>query len=231
MLEHVELNIFLIDIIAIILSLNKNTVKLSIKVIKMSDNLMEEKLAQYNEFFSIKHDFSINITLLEQNIPENFDQFLSSMPIPFKIASDLASIDPSALRSLQGLSSVANQLVDFLNQQSQKIDLLINYILSQQDEEEHRFRGIHFGGGGVSVSTTQPFALAQLLEMKVFLLQNNCAVFCIGEVIEIKQIKQQFHHKIIFHLIRDEDREILVRASLNEQSKHLQQLAKERNKK
>jgi len=197
----------------------------------MSDKLMKQKLAQYNEFFSISHDFNINITLLEGNIPDNFEQFLSSMPIPFKMASDLVSLDASSLRSLQSLSNVAGQLVDFLNQQSQKIDLLINYILSQQDEEEHRYRGIEFGGGGVLFTTEKPFALSQLLEMKIFLLHNNCAVFCIGEVIEITQMEEQFQHKVIFHFVRDEDREILVRASLNEQSKHLQQLAKERNKK
>jgi len=197
----------------------------------MSDELLKQKLTQYNEFFSIEHNFSINIVSLDQNIPENFDQFVSSMPIPFKMASDLVSLDSSALRSLQSISNVAGQLVDFLNQQSQKIDLLVNYILSQQDEEKHRYSGISFGGGGVSIITPKPFALANLLEMKVFLLQSNCAVFCIGEVIEIEQVEQQFHHKVIFHFIRDEDREILVRASLNEQSKHLQQLAKKRNKK
>jgi len=196
----------------------------------MAEELIEQKLAQFNEFFSIEHDFSINLTLLDQNAPDNFDQFLLSMPIPFKMASDLVSLDSSALRSLQGVSSVAGQLVDFLNQQSQKIDLLINYILSQQDEEKHRYDGISFGGGGVLICTEKPFALSQLLEMKVFLLQNNCAVFCIGEVIEVVQHEKQFHHKIIFHFIRDEDREILVRASLNEQSKHLQQLAIKRNK-
>jgi len=34
---------------------------------------------------------------------------------------------------------------------------------------------------------------------------------------------------VIFHFIREDDREVLVRTSLHEQSKQLQTLAKQRN--
>ena len=68
-----------------------------------------------------------------------------------------------------------------------------------------------------------------MLEMKIFLLQENCAVFCYGEVIAIEQLDNTYHHKVIFHHIRDEDRETLVRTSLHEQSKQLQVLAQQRS--
>ena len=130
---------------------------------------------------------------------------------------------------MQALSGVAGQLVDFLNHQSEKIDLLIGYILSQQDDDEHRYQGIKFGGGGLLFSASTAFKLAQLLEIKVFLLNQNCAVYCYGEVIEIQQDKESYLHKVIFHFIREDDREILVRNSLHEQSRQLQRLAQQRN--
>ena len=195
----------------------------------MSDLTIEQKLAKYHEFFAIEHEFTLNLLPLAAHKAVSYEQFLADMPIPFKMASDVSSIDQAALRPLQALSGVAGKLVEFLNHQSSKIDLLIGYILSQQDDEEHRYQGIEFGGGGLSFNADKPFELAQLLEMKIFLLNENCAVYCYGEIIEVKQALDIFQHKVIFHFIRDDDREVLVRTSLHEQSKQLQALAKQRN--
>lgn len=196
---------------------------------QMNDKIIEQKLEKYHEFFSIEHEFSINILPLESTRVTSFEQFLTDMPTPFKMASDMKSIDQSALRPIQALSGVAGQLVEFLNHQSAKIDLLIGYILSQQDDEEHRYQGIKFGGGGLLFTADKSFKIAQLLEMKIFLLNQNCAVYCYGEVIEIQQEEDNYLHKVIFHFIREDDREILVRNSLHAQSKQLQVLAQQRN--
>ncbi|PCI63524.1 MAG: PilZ domain-containing protein [Gammaproteobacteria bacterium] len=194
----------------------------------MSSINNENKLEQFNEFFSIDYQFSVNISGVVKNIP-SFEQFIDTIPVPFKMATEVSTIDQAALRPLQNLSGVATQLVDFLNFQSQKIELLVGYILSQQDEPQHRFTGTKFGGGGIMFKSPTAFALNDILEMKVFLLHANCAVFCLGEVINIDQNDDEFTHQVIFHYIRAEDREILVRMSLHEQSKQLQNLAKKRH--
>lgn len=196
----------------------------------MNDKTIEQKLTKYHEFFAIEHKFTINIMPLAAHKTASFEQFINDMPIPFKMASDMSSIDQAALRPLQALSGVASQLVEFLNHQSSKIDLLIGYILSQQDDEKHRYQGLKFGGGGLSFIAEKPFELTQLLEMKIFLLNENCGVYCYGEVIEIEKNCDTYLHKVIFHFIREEDREVLVRTSLHQQSKQLQALAKQRNK-
>lgn len=190
---------------------------------------LEQKLAQYHEFFAIEHEFAVNIKAIENGEHYNFNEFMAKMPTPFKLASDVNTIDQSALRPLQNLGSSAAQLVTFLNHQSQKIDLLVGYILSQQDEEQFRFQGIKFGGGGIKFNAPTAFNIGEIIELKIFLLDNNCALYCFGEVIEVESVDGQFTHKTTFHFIREEDREILVRTSLHEQSKQLQQLAKQRN--
>jgi hypothetical protein len=195
----------------------------------MSPLTLDQKLAQYDEFFAIEHEFSVNIMPIDNAEGCNFDNFISSMPMPFKLATDMSTVDQSALRSLQGLGNSASQLVSFLNQQSKKIDLLIGYILSQQDEVQHRYQGIKFGGGGIKFMTPKAFNIGQLLELKIFLLESHCALYCYGEVIEVESANELFTHKVTFHFIREEDRETLVRSSLHEQSKQLQKLAKLRN--
>tara|TARA_B100000767_G_C19709859_1_gene512273 strand:- start:324 stop:923 length:600 start_codon:yes stop_codon:yes gene_type:complete len=195
----------------------------------MSSPSLEEKLAQYQEFFAIEYEFSVNIKVIESDKGEKFDLFLQDMPAPFKLATDMGDIDQTALRSIQNLGASAAQLVSFLNQQSQKIDLLIGYILSQQDAEKFRYKGNKFGGGGINFIAKNAFNVGQLVELKIFLSGSHCAIYSYGEIIEVTDHDHQFTHKVIFHFIREEDRELLVRNSLQEQAKQLQKLAKLRN--
>ena len=181
-----------------------------------------DKSNQFNEFFSIQSNFNVNINFVDTKQNTSFDNFIQQIPTPFKMAGDINSIDNSALKPLQALSGVANQLVEYLNYQNKKIDLLLTYILNQEDNEHSRFQGIAFGGGGIIFSSEQSLELGQLLAVKIFLLTENCAVYCHGEVIEIDKavlnsqqehqqtegvIKAYYHHKVVFHHIRDEDRE------------------------
>ncbi|MEW6992365.1 PilZ domain-containing protein [Colwelliaceae bacterium 6441] len=195
----------------------------------MTDSDTSLKLDQFNEFFTIKHEFSVNVSLLAKEQGSDYQSFINNMPAPFKMASDMSTLDQAALRPLQALSGIAGQLVEYLNHQSQKIDLLMGYILSQQVAEETHYQGISFGGGGVIFSSEQAFTIADLVELKVFIESDNCAVYCYGEIIEIESEDDVFLHKVIFHFIRDEDREVLVRASLHKQSEQLKALAKKRN--
>lgn len=191
---------------------------------------MQDKLNQFDEFFSIKHKFTVNIEVLNNNSPLTHQDFLEAIPLPFKLAGEVASIDQSALRSLQGLASHATQLVDYLQHQANKIDMLVGYILSQQDHPSMRFEGTRFGGGGIVVNCDESFSLNDKIALKIFLLEHNSAVYCHGEVIEITPSDDgSQNYKIIFEHIREQDREILVRTSLHQQSKQLQALAQERN--
>ena len=90
----------------------------------------EAKLAQFSEFFSIKHNFNINVVAIKQTPFPSFDQFIQQMPLPFKIASNIVHIDQTALKPLQGINnSAANQLVEYLHHQTQKIDLIFIILL------------------------------------------------------------------------------------------------------
>jgi len=197
----------------------------------MSEQDSQNKLEIFNEFFSIKHLFNINIVQTDNQEIPSFDEFINSIPLPFKLASDVFTLDQSALRPLQAVSSVAGQLVEYLNHQTQKIDLLVGYILSQQDDEKNRYQGIGFGGSGVIFKDVEAQKIGQHFALKIFLLEENCAIYCYAEIIDVEKNDQEYEHKVIFHHIREEDREILVKSSLHQQSKQLHLLAKSRKEK
>ncbi|WP_077338074.1 PilZ domain-containing protein [Pseudocolwellia agarivorans] len=196
----------------------------------MPDEHNNLKLNQYNEFFSIDHDFNINAKRLNNGKTISYNDFLKDIPTPFKLVNDIASLDRAAMAPLGVVTGVAGQLVQYLNIQAQKIDLLINHMLNEQDDENQRYQGVAFGGAGIEFIHDTAFSLNEFIEIKIFLTHENCAIYCHAEVIQIESAENQYHHKVIFHHIRDDDRERLVRSSLHLQSKQLQQLAKQRNK-
>lgn len=194
----------------------------------MSEDLTK-KHEQFNEFFSIEHNFNINIGHDINCPPDNYQDFLDKMPLPFKVASEVVSIDQSSFRSIQDLGSGASQLIEYLNHQSQKIDLLLGYIINQQDEKSLRHQGKNIGGGGIIFHSENSYNVNDKLEAKLFLNQGNSAVYCYLEVIELNALEGINEYKVIYHTIRDEDREMMVRTSLQIQSKQLQALAQKRN--
>ena len=199
------------------------------------------KIAQFDEFFSIDYRFNINVSLITAADIPNYEQFLENMPTPFRIASEIHTLDQSALRPIQAVSGVASQLMEYLNHQAQKIDLLVGYIISQQNIEENRYQALKFGGGGIifQAENNAEFNLGDYLDLKLFFSEYNSAVYCIGEIIAIDEFinhdetiennAQHKQYKVIYHHIREEDRELLVRNSLHQQSKQLQALAQQRN--
>ena len=192
------------------------------------DNLtLEQKLQQFHEFFTIKHQIKVNLTVMNADFAlPSVHELSDYMPYAFRVASEVSSIDSQALRPLRHLGEHAGELADFLNHQSRKIDLLMSYILHQQDDAAHRYNSVEFGGGGVTIGSDEPLEIGARVEMKLFLNEEAAAVFCFGEVITCQAHEDKYHISLIFTRIREEDQELLVRASLHLQTLQLRERTK-----
>ena len=187
------------------------------------DNLsLEQKLQQFHEFFTIKHQIKVNLEVKDKDFPlPSASELHDYMPYAFKVASEISSIDSQALRPLRHLGDHASELVDFLNHQSKKIDMLMSYILHQQDDVSMRYTSVEFGGGGVTINSDTEMDIGTVVEMKLFLSEEAAAVFCFAEVITCQAHEDKYHISLIFTRIREEDQELLVRASLHLQTLQL----------
>lgn len=207
------------------------------------DNLTrEEKREQFREYFAVKHETNINITPAADNQPlPDVEHLTEHMPYAFRIASDISTIEAKAIRPLRNLGDHASELAQFLNHQSHKIDLIMSYVLRQEDAEDYQFRTHSFGGSGVTVTMAEPLTLGSRHEIKVFLDVEASAVFCYGEVVECEQVTQtqsedestsenaqaaEYKVSLIFTRIREQDQELLVRASLHLQTLQLRKSRK-----
>ncbi|MBC3767016.1 PilZ domain-containing protein [Neptunicella marina] len=188
------------------------------------DNLsLEQKQQQFNEFFTIKHPLKVNLQCLEHDypLPTNDEELQACMPTPFKISSELTVIETHALKPLRHLGEQATQLVEFLKLQSHKIDLIMSMVLQMQDDAEQQYQGIEFGGSGIKIVSDKAMTIGQLAELKLFLTEEAAAVYCFGEVIACHEENDQYHISLIFNQIREQDQDLLVRASLHIQTQQL----------
>ena len=195
----------------------------------MSELSLEQKQAQFDEYFSIAHCINANVRPLgmDEIVPDE-DALEDSMPYAFRIASEMAALEPQAIRPLRNLGDHAETLAEYLNHQSRKIDLMMSFVLHQQDEPEHRFKTVKLGGGGVIIESKEAMDVGTKAELKLFLDAEAAAIFCYGEVITCEQVEDSYHIAFIFNSIREQDQELLVRASLHIQTQQLRKRSKER---
>lgn len=196
----------------------------------MESLTLEQKQQLFTEFFRIKHNIRVNLDMLDANtVLPDADQLQHRMPYAFRIASELSSIESQALRPLRNLGEHANELAQFLTHQSRKIDLMMSLILQQQDEQDKRYQSVEFGGGGVVIASDKALEIGALAEVKLFLEDEAAAVFCYAEVISCIQQDEQFNVSLVFVRIREEDQELLVRATLHLQTQQLKKRQQKEN--
>jgi hypothetical protein len=155
-------------------------------------------------------------------------ELANAIPPPFLLASDVNSLNSSALRSLNRIGELAEELANYLQQQARKVDLLLHYVLKQQDEQRERFITQSYSGGGCCYLADAALPVLQVVEIKLFLGNNDGAVFCYGQVVSCEQQADKWQIKVVFACIRDEDQELIVRASLHQQSRLLKLKAEQR---
>lgn len=191
---------------------------------------LEQKRQQFDEFFRIKHPIKVNLRELDADFAlPSAEQLVEQMPYAFRIASEMSALEVAALRPLRNLSEHAADLVTFLNHQSRKIDLMMSYILHEQMRQDEQFVSHSFGGGGIVLCSPRAIPVGQQCELRLFLEEEAAAVFCYGEVIACEPVADQYHISLFFNRLREEDQELLVRASLHLQTLQLRRRAKQRS--
>ena len=188
------------------------------------------------QFFSVTHATPVNVIPMpaDFHLP-TLEALDAELPEPFRIASAITSIDLVSSRLLRSQNESMHDLVEIINQQSRKIDMIMGYVLAAQDHPEHRFHTLRFGAGQLTYlhphqGHGEAPALHQIVRLKIFLREEASAVYCYGEVKQREPGEHGTHVVLDYVRIREDDRELLVRASLHVQSKQLKLRAQERQR-
>ncbi|WP_413698755.1 hypothetical protein ACLKMH_14240 [Psychromonas sp. KJ10-10] len=116
-----------------------------------------------DQYFIVEHQLSINVEALDDNekIPDDAS-FEAEIPAPFRMASDLANIDSHSLQPLKLNNETTQALWGYLQAQNLKINTLLTYVLSQQDDKAFHFKTTAFSAGNCLFEHKQaPFFTAK----------------------------------------------------------------------
>lgn len=178
------------------------------------------------QYFSVQHCLSISVIPMEPDfkLPDQ-EAFEAEIPESFKISNTMVQIDYSNARVLREISDDINFLVDVINQQAKKINLLMAHILMHEEDESNHHQTVSFGGSHISFHSSLPIFKGQFLKLKIYLRDEASAVYCYAKV---TQIQSQDENPLItaeYCLIQNNDRELLIRACIHQQSRQLRDRA------
>ncbi len=186
----------------------------------MDQNQLALLREQYQDYFVIDHQTHVNIKPFVGEAPDEAT-FLQLIPEPFLMAGEMAQLDRAMLKPLARLGDMAEELALYLKVQAKKIDTMMRYILLQQDDLSYRHQTISYGGSALNYLSKSALEAGQLLEVKLFLDESEGAIFTIAVVLECQPQDEQFLIRATYYQIREQDREVIVRASLHQQSRQL----------
>ncbi len=186
------------------------------------------KLETFNQYFQIAESIKVNINPVAMNqVPQTQLALEQSIPPLFRLANEVNTLEQTALRPLRHLGDFAEDLALYLKAQSRKLDLIMAHILSTDTEQDIKLNTLSYGGGGIVLDSDVEYQEGQMFNCKVFLEVEAAAVFCFAELIQSVQLdNKMWRYTLLFSPIREEDQELLVRASLHAQSRLLKSNSK-----
>ena len=184
------------------------------------------------EYFTVHHPMTVNVEPLADDATyPTFEEFEGEIPAAFLVASEFSSLDQlneAARAELK--SNDFKHVIQLLDTQNGKLNLLLTFMLSQQDNQTLRHETISFGASQFSYKASQSFAIGRKLRVKLFLDHPAAAIYCYGSVSQSTEDDKQHIISVKYDLLRDLDQDLLIKAALYQQQKLLRQRSLNRDK-
>ncbi|QBF84379.1 hypothetical protein EXU30_18170 [Shewanella maritima] len=179
-------------------------------------------LPDSNSYFSVPHQFSAYLTLWDNSQPlPSEEQLRDLQSVGLQLLTEVKGLEANCLLQLRQIDNDAKAVVDYLKLQSRKIDLVLQYILENEQQQGEPVNGIQFGGSGISILSSEPLNVGEHYQTQLFIRSELVALLCFCKVKACKELEGQWHCQLDFSQILEDDVEQLVKASLNVQQKML----------
>lgn len=184
------------------------------------------------EFFTVNHTMTVNIEPLATNEAfPSYEKFEAEIPAPFIVASEFSNLDllnDSARNELK--NSDFKHVIQLLDTQNSKLNLLLTFMLSQQDDESLRHHTHSFGASQFTYMSDYAAQIDAKVRVKMFLDHPAAAIYCYGHVSHVETNSDTHLVTVKYDLLRDLDQDLLIKAALFQQQKLLRQRSLNRDK-
>ncbi|NOH96712.1 PilZ domain-containing protein [Vibrio sp. 99-70-13A1] len=185
------------------------------------------------EYFTVHHSLTANIEPMgsEFVLPSQI-QFEAEIPAPFVVASEFSQLDLLADNArIELKNSDLKNVISLLDTQNSKLNLLLSFMLAQQDDEQFRTHTYTFGASLFSCYSAQPLQAGEIVKAKLFLEYPAAAIYCYAQVLASQEKDSGFEINFKYELLRDTDQDLLIKAALHQQQKLLRQRSLDRDNK
>ncbi len=184
------------------------------------------------EYFTVHHALTVNVEPLTGDYAfPSYEQFVNEIPAPFIVASEFSQLDQlNDAAKLELKNSDFKHVVQLLDTQNAKLNLLLTFMLSQQDESQYRHMTTAFGASQLTYQTHDMLAVGTKLRIKLFLEHPAAAIYCYATVHNVEEKESGNIVTIKYDLLRETDQDLLIKAALYQQQKLLRQRSLDREK-
>lgn len=177
------------------------------------------------EYFSVHHSMVVNIEPLNDEfvMPSN-TEFEAEIPHSFVIASEFSQLDQLNDKAMLELKhSDLRHVMSLLDHQNSKLNLILTYMLSQQDNKLHRYHTLSFGASQFIYQSPSPVTINSHARAKLFLEHPAAAIYCYAKVAECVEHENGYAITMEYVLLREQDQDLLIKAALHQQQKLLRE--------
>jgi hypothetical protein len=174
------------------------------------------------QLYSVSHVTPVTIEVMPGDfVLPNTDEFAREMPLIFNLSGALNHLDYSTMKALRSNGDEFSVLANMVNTQSDKINMLLGFILSQNEEIKNRFFTSSISGSSITFISdlSHNFNVGDIVRIRLYLVDMSLAIYCYGKVLSVKSEGDAgINVEIGYELIRDKDRESLVQATFKIQT-------------
>lgn len=184
------------------------------------------------EFFIVHHALTINVEPLGPEVPlPTVERFEAEIPAPFIVASEFSHLDSLTEQAKSELKNNSfSHVCQLLDTQNAKLNLLLTFMLSQQDNEGLRYKTTTFGASQFSYLADEALPVHSRVRAKLFLEYPAAAIYCYGVITHCEEDEQGYKITVRYELLREIDQDLLIKSALHQQQKLLRQRSLDRNK-
>ncbi|MGL6170442.1 MAG: PilZ domain-containing protein [Vibrio sp.] len=184
------------------------------------------------EFFTVHHALTLNVQPLASDFTlPSHPVFEAEIPAPFVVASEFSQLEQLSDNARSELkNSDFPSVLQLLEAQNAKLNLLLTFMLAQQDDLDLRTSTTSFGASQLTYLAPAPLPLGQKVRIKLFLEYPAAAIYGYASVTECLLQAEHCLITLKYELLRDMDQDLLIKAALYQQQRLLRQRSLDREK-
>ncbi len=168
------------------------------------------------DFFRISHDVLFDYKLIDSHTAAQDDagsEFADALPL----LKELRRLDKDSAQTLKLIADKNRLLADYLQNLSQKIDLLARHSLVTQADKDKASERVNLSEDGIAFVSPRTIYKGSYLAIRMIFLPHYVPLFLFAQVVRCEAKKESYQIAARFHRLSDADRQVLSRQILKAQ--------------